>query len=126
VPEAELSTRVTTVSTTASIRQQVSDTVALSYLGGVVFHRTDSRIQFPGFDGPPVPADDFLFGELGALGLLLPSFRLDSVTYGAGPVVGFEAYIGYGEHFAIVPDLRMHGLPQTWLLRPAVAIGWAF
>ena len=29
------------MSTTASIRQQVSDKVALAYLGGIVFHRTD-------------------------------------------------------------------------------------
>src|SRR5688572_4892786 len=40
VPEVDQRTRITTISTTASIRQQVGDNVALAYLGGVVFHRT--------------------------------------------------------------------------------------
>ena len=48
------------------------------------------------------------------------------VDYGAGPMVGFEAHIGYGEHFTIIPGVRMHGLPASWLLRPSVGAGWAF
>ena len=127
VPEIAFSTRVTTVSTTASVRQQVADTVALVYLGGVVFHRIDSRTEFGGF--PILP----LLGELGALGLSIPPARLtiapsrvDSVEYGAGPVAGFETHIGVGEHFRIMPGVRLHGLPSSWLLRPSVAAGWEF
>src|SRR5688572_4835565 len=53
LPQIESRTRITTVSTTASIRQQVADTVALVYLGGVVFHRTDSRIDYRGLRALP-------------------------------------------------------------------------
>ena len=123
LPEINSRTRITTISATASIRQQVSDNVALAYLGGVVFHRTDSRIEYRGLRGLPVFAD---FSDLASLGLVLPSARFDGVGYGAGPVVGFEAHIGYGEHFTIIPGVRMHGLPQSWLLRPSVAAGWRF
>ena len=118
--EIEFRRRITTVSTTASIRQQVSENVALSYLGGVVFHRTDTETNFSGF--PLLAA----IGDLAALGFTLPTPRFESVAYGVGPVVGFEAHIGYGDHLTFIPGVRMHGLPQTWLVRPSVAVGWTF
>jgi hypothetical protein len=137
LPEIESRRRITTVSATASIRQQVSDTVALAYLGGVVFHRTDSRVDYRGLRGIPVlggvvPGVGFSFGDFSfndvtsPVGIALPSSSVESVLYGAGPVVGFEAHIRYGEHFLIVPGVRMHGLPASWLLRPSVAAGWNF
>jgi hypothetical protein len=132
VPELDFRSRITTFSTTASIRQQVSDKVALAYLGGVVFHRTDSRLTY-GVGRGTLPAGSiatlFPIGELERIlpvGLALPSFNVETVQYGAGPVVGIEAHIGYGDHLSIIPGLRMHGLPNTWLLRPAVAVGWTF
>ena len=133
VPEIESRTRLTTISTTASIRQQVSDKVALAYLGGVVFHRTDSRIDYGASRGI-LPAGSissiFPIGtgleRISPVGLALPSFNVESVQYGVGPVVGIEAHIGYGDHLSIIPGFRMHGLPNAWLLRPAVAVGWTF
>jgi hypothetical protein len=125
-------TRLTTISTTASIRQQVADRVALVYLGGVVFHRTDSETEY-GFGF--IQATGGLgrvtgtFSDAGIaspFGAVLPSTRFESVRYGAGPVVGFEAHIGYGAHFTIIPSIRMHGLPNSWLVRPGVGAGWAF
>jgi hypothetical protein len=124
LPEIDLHTRITTISTTASIRQQVADRVALAYLGGVVFHRTDDRADYRARRGPPIFADLGFTDAVGSFGF--PSARVESVRYGAGPVVGFEAHIGYGEHLTIVPSLRLHGLPGSWLLRPAVAVGWNF
>jgi hypothetical protein len=135
LPQIESRTRITTVSTTASIRQQVADTVALVYLGGVVFHRTDSRIDYRGLRALPALGGvgggfttfgDFAFDGVTPVGVVLPSTRVESVQYGAGPVVGFEAHIGYGEHFLIVPSIRMHSLPASWLLRPGIAAGWTF
>ena len=139
VPEIDSRTQITTISTTASIRQQVSDNVALAYLGGVVFHRTDSRVEYRGLRGFPAAggvsaAGSFTFGppDLNRLdpifpvGLVLPSTRFESVQYGAGPVVGFEAHIAVGDHLTITPGLRMHGLPSSWLVRPSVAVGWTF
>lgn len=138
LPEIESRTRITTVSTTASLRQQVGDRVALVYLGGIVFHRTDSRMDYrglralPALGGVTLGGSGFAFGDLQfdrivtPVGIALPSTRVESVRYGAGPVVGFEAHIGYGEHFLIVPSIRMHSLPGSWLLRPSVAAGWNF
>jgi len=135
-PEIESRRRVTTVSATASIRQQVSDNVALAYLGGVVFHRTDNRVDYRGIRGLS-GSSSFVFNESGytvvsgpsdifPVGLALPSSRIETVQYGAGPVVGFEAHIGYGTHFLIIPGIRMHGLPASWLVRPSIAAGWNF
>jgi len=134
VLEIDSRTRVTTISTTASIRQQVSDNVALAYLGGVVFHRTDSRVEYGGLraaSGLSVVTGSLSsitsrLDPISPVGLVLPSSRMRSVRYGAGPVVGFEAHIGVGEHFTIIPGVRMHSLPGSWLLRPAVAAGWRF
>ena len=136
VPEVHRRTRITTISTTASIRQQVSDNVALAYLGGVVFHRTDSRVEYRGLRGFPATGGvsaggSFAFTPSGfdpifPVGLVLPSARVESVRYGAGPVVGFEAHIAVGDHLAITPGVRMHGLPASWLIRPSAAVGWTF
>jgi hypothetical protein len=131
LPEISVHTRITTVSTTASLRQQVADRVALVYLGGIVFHRTDSRVDYRGLRGLPALGDPrFAFGDLingvAPVGIALPSTRVESVRYGAGPVAGFEAHIGYGEHFMIVPGVRMHSLPASWLLRPSIGAGWVF
>jgi len=133
LPEVDSRTRITTISTTASIRQQVGDNVALAYLGGVVFHRTDTRIDYRATRGI-LPAGGipgiFTVGSgrepIFPVGLALPSFSVDSVQYGVGPVVGIDAHIGYGDHLSIIPGFRMHGLPNAWLLRPAVAVGWTF
>ena len=141
LPEIEFRRRVTTVSATASIRQQVSDNVALAYLGGVVFHRTDTRVEYGGLRGLSATSGVSAIGgfsvippgsePISPVGLVLPSLvlsssRIESVGYGAGPVVGFEAHIGYGAHFLIIPSIRMHGLPASWLVRPSIAAGWRF
>jgi hypothetical protein len=136
LPQIESRTRITTVSTTASIRQQVADTVALVYLGGIVFHRTDSRVDYRGLRALPALGGstfgggftfgDFAFDGVTPVGVVLPSTRVESVQYGAGPVVGFEAHIGYGQHFTIIPGVRMHSLPGSWLVRPSVGAGWSF
>ena len=140
LPEIEFRRRVTTVSATASIRQQVSDNVALAYLGGVVFHRTDSRVDYGGLRGFTATGGVSAIGSFSFIppgepispvglalpSLFLPSSRIETVGYGAGPVVGFEAHIGYGTHFLIIPSVRMHGLPASWLVRPSIAAGWSF
>jgi hypothetical protein len=137
LPQIESRTRITTVSTTASVRQQVADRVALVYLGGVVFHRTDSRLDYRGLRALPTLGGgstigggftfgDFVFDGVTPVGVVLPSTRIEGVQYGAGPAVGFEAHLGYGEHFLIVPGVRMHSLPGSWLVRPSVGVGWTF
>ena len=133
LPEVSYETRITTVSTTASLRQQIADRIALVYLGGIVFHRTDREIQYPFLRGiTALPGNlgltlgSFVDGGVSPFGIALPSTRVESVQYGTGPVAGIEAHIGYGDHLSIIPGFRMHGLPNAWLLRPAVAVGWTF
>ncbi len=134
LPEVSYETRITTISTTASLRQQIADRIALVYLGGVVFHRTDREIQYPFLRGIPALAGagnvgftfSSVFDVLMPAGIALPSTRVESVQYGTGPVAGIEAHIGYGDHLSIIPGFRMHGLPNAWLLRPAVGVGWTF
>jgi hypothetical protein len=135
-PEIETRSRVTTVSATGSVRHRVSDAVALWYLGGVVFHRTDRETRLRGggfvrsglFELPPLsrfpPGVDVITTH--SAPFVLPSARAETVRYGAGPVVGLEAHIGYGNHFTFISGIRMLGLPASWLVRPAVGGGWRF
>ena len=107
--------RFTTLSTTAWVAQDVSERVSLVYLAGLGFSRTtyesDAR-----FDVLPAGI---------AAPTILPSFS-KTVNYGVRPLVGFEAHIGLTDQLDLVPGLRLHGLEQAWLLRPAVALGWNF
>jgi hypothetical protein len=107
--------RYTTLSTTLWIDQDLSDRISLVYLAGMGFHRTtfesESRFDF-------LPA-----------GITLPTIfapLTKTVTYGVRPLVGFEACIGLTEHVNLVPGVRLHGLENGWLLRPAVGLEWEF
>jgi hypothetical protein len=55
-----------------------------------------------------------------------PSFTAKTVNYGVRPLVGFEARITLTEHADLVPGIRLHGLENAWLLRPAVGLAWNF
>jgi hypothetical protein len=135
--EIEFRSQLTTISTSASIQQQLSDSVALALLGGVVFHRTDSEMIFRRFASggifsiPPIPLPTGVNVVTSTVltsassSILAPS-AVESVQYGTGPLVGVEVKIGVGDHLDVIPGVRMHGLPASWLVRPAVAVGWTF
>ena len=113
------SVRSTTLSTTAWIGQRVSGPVELAYVGGLSFSRVTQEVEYNlGQPRPLVP--------------LLPQRlqRVRNTRYGIGPVVGMEARIALTDHLRLVPGLRLHSLggdmPQAWLIRPAVGIGWVF
>jgi hypothetical protein len=55
-----------------------------------------------------------------------PSFTTKTVDYRVRPLVGFEARIKLTENADLVPGIRLHGLENAWLLRPAVGLAWNF
>jgi hypothetical protein len=107
--------RHNTLSTTVWMNQELSQRVSLVYLAGMGFYRStlESDARF-----------DFLPLELAIPGLL-PT-RSKTVSYGVRPLVGFEVRIDLTEHVELVPGVRLHGLDNAWLIRPAVALAWKF
>ncbi len=130
--DIEFRSQVTTISTSASIQQQLSNSVALALVGGVVFHRTDSEMIFRRFASggifsiPPIPLPTGVNVVTAASSSIFGPSAVESVQYGTGPLVGVEVRIRVGEHLDVVPGVRMHGLPASWLVRPSVGVGWRF
>ncbi len=107
--------RNTTLSTVAWVRQDLTNRTALVYLGGLSFVRAASVTEYSFSFTRSLP------------GLLLPAAdRVEFVAYGVRPVVGIEARIGLTDHLELVPGVRLTGLDNGWLVRPAVGLGWGF
>jgi len=100
--------------TVAWVRQRVSGSVDLVYLGGIAFSRQRIEITqtFPTFLA--------LFAPGGG------AFRTTTIEYGTRPLVGAEARIGFTSHVRLVPGIRLQGLGGGWLLRPYAGLGWFF
>jgi hypothetical protein len=111
--------RMTTFSTSAWVRQQVSQKVSLVYLGGLAFSRMarEAELSF-------VPLPNIIF--VGVARPVLAPQTTKSIDYGTHPVAGVEAKIALTEHVEIVPGIRLMGLGSGWLVRPAVGIGWVW
>lgn len=109
----EAEERHTTLSPSAWIEQPLSARVSLVYLGGLTFGRTDREytVSYP---------------TLAVLPIGRPTYTTESVTYGLGAIVGFEARLGLGERAQLVPGIRLHAIDNVWLVRPAVGINWNF
>jgi hypothetical protein len=105
--------RHTTLSAAAWVEQQLTARVALAYLGGLTFGRTEREysVSYPPILGLPI---------------VRPSYTSESIGYGLGAVVGFEARLGLGEHAQLVPGIRLHAIENAWLVRPSVGIHWSF
>jgi len=100
--------RHTTVSTTLWALQNLSQRVALVYLGGIAFNRFEREYGYT-FNFAPEST----------------SFSR-TIMYSARPVVGFESWIGLTEHVTLIPSLRLHGIEEGWLMRTGVGIAWSF
>jgi hypothetical protein len=115
--EVRSSQRNTTLSAALWIQQQLSGRVAMVYLGGIGFDRSEQEVELT--YGP-------LIG-VGPGGLIVPpSVRNRTVFYGVRPMVGVESRIEMTEHAHIVPGLRLHAGEGMWLVRPSVGIAWTF
>jgi hypothetical protein len=58
-----------------------------------------------------------------------PAFQpqeTNAVVYGAGPVVGIEGRLAFGDRFRVVPGLRFSSVSAGWSIRPTVGVAWVF
>lgn len=115
--QVRTSQRNTTFSTGVWARQDVSTRAALVYSGGVGFHRTETDIEFtygPVRGIPTIPV------------IIPPRSVTETITYSARPFAGIDARIGMTDHAELVLGVRLHGLRDGVLVRPAVGLGWTF
>jgi hypothetical protein len=116
------SQRNTTLGVSLWAQQQLSARIAMVYLGGVGFHRTEFESEF---SFPPRLAGG-ISGIPPSLIIAIPPYRTEHVTYGVRPMVGLEARIEMTRHLHLVPGFRLHAGDGLWLMRPAVGVGWTF
>ena len=111
--------RHSTLSTSDWFNQSLSPRISLVYLAGIGFYRAtyESDSSFQIF--PALPT-------ISTVPTGFPSLTTKTVNYGVRPLVGFEARIKLTEHADLVPGIRLHGLENAWLLRPAVGLAWNF
>jgi hypothetical protein len=108
------SERTSTMSASVWLQQQLSDRVAMMYLAGMGFYRSENtfRVTYePLFIGAP---------------LTLPAFDTTSISYGVRPLAGIESRITMTDHVQLVPGVRLHGAANGWLIRPSVGLAWTF
>ena len=106
-----------TLSPTLWMNQELTGRVSMVYLAGMSFYRSTFENESR-FDILPLPP-----------GISIPSIFppiSKTVTYGVKPLAGVEARIELTEHVDLVPGLRLHGVDNGWLLRPAVGLAWNF
>jgi hypothetical protein len=108
------SQRHTTLSAVAWAEQQLSARVALRYLGGIGFVR--SQHEFSVSYSPLVGASPATF---------LP-YASETTRYGVGALAGFEGRLALTDRAQLVPGVRLHASDHTWLVRPSVGIAWSF
>ena len=102
------------MSAVAWAEQQLSARMALVFLGGVGFVR--SQQEFSVSYSP----------LLGPSPTIFPPYATETVVYGVGALAGFEARLGLSDRAQLVPGIRLHAIDQTWLVRPSVGIAWSF
>ena len=124
LPLAEITIRSerrhTTLGTTAWIRQEISDRFDLVYLAGITFSRSEMEQEFIVGPQPLLP------GVI--LVTAIPGTHV--IDNGVGPAIGAEGRWKLGDHFSVVPGVRLHGLSvggrPGWLIRPSVGVRWRF
>jgi hypothetical protein len=97
--------------------QNVSDRVALVYLGGVAFNRFERDYEY-GFANVAAPAGSGL--------LQLPLITSRTIAYSARPVIGVESWIGLSNHIRLIPGVRLQTVENGWSVRPGIGIAWTF
>ena len=112
--EIHTAQRATTITAGVWAKQEVSPRLSLVYLGGIAFARLDQTTSTS-------------FGYPLALATIYPpTYQFTSVEYTQGPMAGIEARIALTDHVQLVPGLRLLAVGGGWIMRPAVALGWAF
>ena len=120
----ELEQEHVTISPAAWVRQSLSGSIDLVYLGGLTFSRTESEqsvsmrrlaVSVPGITVP----------------LIAPNPQATkSTAYGIGPMAGIDARWSLADHVMLVTGVRMQGMKtgsgDAWLIRASAGLGWMF
>lgn len=113
------SQRRTTISPALWVRQEISPRFSLAYLGGVAFGRTDTEVEV-GY----IPIRPVL--PVGISTLPAGPSTSESVDYRVDPMVGVEGRLRMAGQVDLVPSLRLQGIGDGWMIRPAVGLSWNF
>jgi hypothetical protein len=105
--------RRTTLSTSLWVRQPITRSFSLAYVGGIAFGRTTTEVEVS-----YVPVRPTI--------LPIPPSVSEAITYDIGPMVGVEGRIRMGRQVDLVPGIRLHGHQGGWLIRPAIGLAWTF
>lgn len=106
--------RTTTITASASARQEITPRFSLVYLGGIAFARMEQTVTTT-------------FNYLPALASIYrPTYETKTVAYTPGPMVGFEGRVSLTDHVQVVPGIRMLSMAGQWIVRPAIGLGWSF
>jgi hypothetical protein len=109
--------RHSTLSASAWVQQQLSSRVAMVYLAGMGFYRSEQELEytFPRLAGAIPP------------GLIsIPSYSSETIHYGVRPMAGLESRLEMTDHAHLAAGIRLHASSGIWLVRPSVGLGWTF
>jgi hypothetical protein len=139
VPEISNSTSYLTVSTVIGFHPQKMGRVRLGYLGGLALVRGTYESTLPAFSYTPIELS-YVQGSIGAfVGIGSRTLPVPLTTGGqtfrridnsVGGVIGLEAGIDLGDHFAVVPGVRAvlfsNQGQSVFLTRPEIGVRWTF
>ena len=137
LPELSTSTSFLTVSTAVGFHPEKMGRVRLGYLGGLALVRGTYESTFPEFSYIPIelPFVTSLSSIPGLAPFTQPVPTITGRTLrrndnSIGGVLGLEAAIDLGDHFAVVPGLRAvvfsNEGQSVFLTRPEVGVRWTF
>jgi hypothetical protein len=118
------SQRHSTLSTTLWMSQELSDRISLVYLAGMAFNRSTFESESR-FEILPLPPGIPVLPPGISIPSIFPTIT-KTVMYGVSPLAGFEARIEMTDQIDLVPGVRLHGIDNGWLIRPAVGLAWNF
>jgi opacity protein-like surface antigen len=100
----------------AWVRHGIGDRVALSYLGGVAFVRSELERD--------------LSIDPRILAISISPSELTTIEQNVAPLVGVDADFKFTDHTAFTAGVRLQGVSvggrDGWLIRPGVGVRWTF
>jgi len=97
----------------------------ITYLAGMVFRRQREEATlsytYAPRSLPTTIGQSMVFGQLASSTF---DDRFAATSYSAGIMAGIDVAIGFSEHLALVPQLRMVAAGHTLSVRPGVALRW--
>ena len=126
----ETETQRTTWTPSVWLAHTLNEHVGLIFLAGAAFSRTvvEQEISFAGLTRSVGPLPRlFPDGTISPVVTLGPRNQETRATsYDVAPAVGGDVALCFGDHFRVVPGLRLNASGGSWALRSAVSVGWQF